>query len=60
LTTDIQRRARGELALIDERIERALPTLKATKLSSYGVQLLELLEATFRDRGPIAAVEAIR
>ncbi len=60
LTTDIQRRARGELELIDERIERALPTLKATKLSSYGFQLLELLEATFRDRAPIAAVEAIR
>jgi uncharacterized protein len=55
-TTDIKKRARGELELIEGRIESALPTLKATKLSSYGFQLLELLEATFRNRGAIAAV----
>lgn len=41
-------RAQGELAIIRERIEAALPTLRGTTLTTSGLELLEILESEFR------------
>lgn len=51
---DVRERARGELAVIDERIEAALPILRGTRLTRMGFDLLDCLEEVFRSQ-PYAA-----
>lgn len=53
-TTAIRARARDELAIIRERIESAIPTLRGTRLTGTGVELLDILESEFR--GTLSAV----
>lgn len=45
---EIRARARGELEMIRERIEEALPTLRGTPLTERGAELVDLLEGVFR------------
>jgi uncharacterized protein len=47
-TSGVRQRACGELLLIRERIEAALPTLRTTRLSKDGAALLDFLESVFR------------
>ncbi|MDX6406591.1 MAG: uncharacterized protein QOH70_4046 [Blastocatellia bacterium] len=54
-TAEVRLRAVGERVLIDQRIEAALPTLRATKLTKDGYELLDLLKTLFRGRSVSAA-----
>lgn len=54
-TSELRTRAVGELAIIRERIDAAIPTLKGTPLTSPGRQLVEHLESVFRSQTVIAA-----
>jgi uncharacterized protein len=47
-TADTRARAQGELVIIRERVEAALPTLRGTTLTTSGLELLEILESEFR------------
>lgn len=54
-TFELRSRARGELVIIKDRIEAALPTLRGTRLTTRGFELLEALESVFRGRSLTAA-----
>lgn len=47
---EVRERARGELGVIVERIEAALPTLRGTRLTRRGNDLLDSLEEVFRSQ----------
>ena len=51
----IRQRANRELVPIRERIEAALPTLRSTRLTKQGSELLDLLETVFRGQSVCAA-----
>lgn len=53
-TQDVRERARGELGVIRDRIEAALPILRGTRLTRRGRELLDCLEEVFRSQ-PITA-----
>lgn len=55
-TSEVRTRARRELHVIQERIEAAFPTLRATRLTRHGLELVEVLESVFRGRSVTAAV----
>jgi uncharacterized protein len=56
VTAELRMRSRDELTIIRERIERALSTLKSTRLTPYGRELVDCLESVFRDQSVIASV----
>jgi uncharacterized protein len=49
-TPQVRERARGELGLIRERIEAALPILRGTRLTRSGAELVDHLEGVFRSQ----------
>ena len=51
---EVRERARGELGVIIERIEAALPTLRGTRLTRRGNDLLDSLERVFRSQPYVA------
>jgi uncharacterized protein len=52
---EVRGRARGELEMIRERIEEALPTLRGTPLTERGRELVDVLEGVFRGSARAAA-----
>jgi uncharacterized protein len=53
---EVRERARGELIVIDERLEAALPTLRGTRLTRRGKELLDCLEGVFRPQPYVAGL----
>jgi uncharacterized protein len=49
-SAEIRERARGELGLIRERVEAALPILRGTRLTRSGAELVDHLEGVFRSQ----------
>jgi uncharacterized protein len=53
-TGEVRERARGELTMIDERIEEALPIIRGARLTAEGERLVDLLENIFREKASAA------